>query len=93
MRLLFLGTMASIMNTFDGTGIMIENNEISEMLIPLITKYRDNCLWFLRENFIPVTIKEAFTVLNSIERYGDREAFIEVRRIKTWLLQNFSATY
>ena len=70
----------------------MENNEISKMLIPLITKYRDNCLWFLQENYIPVTTREALTVLDSIERYGDREAFIEVRRIKTWLSQNFSAT-
>lgn len=80
------------MNEIDRAGIMIENNEISKMLTPLITKYRNSCLWFLRENFVPVTMKEAFTVLDSIERYGDREAFIEVRRIKTWLLQNSSAT-
>jgi len=70
---------------------MTETNEISRTLIPLITKYKDSCLWFLREDFIPGTVKEALSVLNSIERYGDREAFIEVKRIKIWLLQNFNA--
>ncbi|MDA3938895.1 MAG: hypothetical protein PF693_06265 [Spirochaetia bacterium] len=82
-----------MMDTFNGISIMIVNDEISEMLMPHIIKYKDNCLWFLRENFNPVTIDEVFTVLDSIERYGDREAFIEVRRIKKWLLQNSSVTY
>ena len=69
---------------------MIENNEISKILRPLIAKYKDSCLWFLQDNLIPETPKEAITVLDLIERYGNREAFIEVRRIKTWLLQNFN---
>jgi len=68
------------------------DDEIFERLIPLVTQYRDRCLWFLREDFIPNTLKEAFFALDCIERYGDREAFIEVRRLKTWLSQNFSET-
>ena len=68
------------------------NYEISRQLLPLVTKYRERCLWFLREDFIPKTFGEASLALDYIERYGDQEAFVEVRRLKTWLSQNFSET-
>lgn len=68
------------------------DDEISEQLIPLVAKYRDRCLWFLREDFIPKTFEEASLALDCIERYGDQEAFLEVRRIKTWLSRNSSET-
>lgn len=68
------------------------DREIFDRLSPLVTKYRARCLWFLREDFLPNTLEEAFLALDCIERHGDREAFIEVRRLKTWLSQNFSET-
>lgn len=66
--------------------------EISERIMPLVTKYRGRCLWFLREDFMPETLQDTLRVLDAIERYGDRDAFIEVRRLKSWLSRNFSAT-
>ena len=66
--------------------------EIPKRLNPLVRRYRERCLWFLREDFFPNTPEEALRVLDFIERYGDREAFIEARRLKKWLSRNFSET-
>jgi len=70
---------------------MGRETDIAEKLTPLVNKYRSRCLWFLREDFIPASLEEALLVLNSLEKYGDREAFIEARRIREWLSQTSSA--
>jgi len=63
-----------------------------EKLTPLVVKYRSRCLWFFREDFFPGTLREALLVLDNIEKHGDREAFIEARRIREWLSRISSAT-
>lgn len=63
-----------------------------ERIKPLLVKYRSRCLWFLREDFFPETLQQALLVLDNIEKHGDREGFIEARRVKEWLSQISSAT-
>ena len=69
-----------------------EGFDVSERLAPLVAKYRSRCLWFLREDFMPTTPGEALLVLDCLEKHGDREAFVEARRVREWLSRTFSAT-
>jgi len=69
-----------------------EHLDVSERLAPLVARYRSSCLWFLREDFVPTTAREALLVLDCLEKHGDREAFIEARRVREWLSQTSSAT-
>lgn len=64
--------------------------QIVEKLTPLVTRYRERCLWFLRQEFIPSSSDQAIRVLDCIEKHGDRQGFIEARRLKSWLLQTSS---
>jgi hypothetical protein len=64
-----------------------ESVDIAAEFGPLVAKYRDRCLWFLREDFVPGNVAEANLALDHIEKYGDREAFVEARRLRQWLLQ------
>jgi len=52
----------------------------------LVEKYRDQCLWFLRRDFMPRSREEILRVLELIERYGDREGFERAQRLRKWLL-------
>ena len=54
----------------------------------LVGKYRARCLWFLKEDFIPVTVESALRTLKYIERYGDLEAWREAEEMKQCLLQS-----
>jgi len=66
-------------------------DEINTQLAELIERYRSRCLWFLAEDFVPGTPEQAMRVLEYIERYGDREGFVQARRLKQWLSQSISA--
>jgi hypothetical protein len=59
----------------------------------LVEKYRDQCLWFLRQDFIPDSTEEILHVLDLIERYGDREGFQQAQRLRRWLLLPTSAEF
>jgi hypothetical protein len=63
--------------------------EFTEKLEPLISEYRDRCLWFLREDFIPDTPEQAIIVLDLIERHGDQRAFRELRKLKSMAITKF----
>ena len=65
-------------------------DEIKEQLAVLMRRYRSRCLWFLTEDFMPETPEQAMRVLEYIERYGDREGFIQARRLKQWLSPSIS---
>jgi hypothetical protein len=60
-------------------------NEIQQQLMALIECYRLRYPWFLAKDFVPETPAQAMRVLEYIERYGDREAFVQARRLKQWL--------
>jgi hypothetical protein len=51
----------------------------------LVEEYRDRCLWFLRRDFVPSNAEEALRVLDLIERYGDRSAYLRAEDLKAWL--------
>jgi len=59
---------------------------------PLMEKYRIRCLWFMSPQYLPETLESALRVLEYIERYGDRQAYLEAEELKKWLLQNFNAS-
>ncbi len=59
----------------------------------LVNQYRSRCLWFIREDFVPRDREQAIRTLEYIERYGDRDGFLQARRLKTWLSQHTSAKY
>ena len=69
-----------------------EGPEISAALGSLVERYRDRCLWFFREDFTPVTVEQALLALDQIEKHGDREGFIEARRLRQWLQRVSSAS-
>lgn len=58
----------------------------------LVEEYRGRSLWFLREDYSPTTVEETLGVLNLIERYGDRAAYLKVHELKRWLLPSSSPT-
>jgi hypothetical protein len=64
--------------------------DIEQQLVELIGRYRSRCLWFLAEDFVPETHQQAVRVLEYIEQYGDREGFLQARRLKQWLSPNIS---
>lgn len=69
-----------------------QSAEIADALTPLVVRYRERCLWFLREDFVPTTVAEGLVALEHIEKHGDRNAFIEARRLRKWLLRISNAS-
>ncbi len=57
----------------------------------LVERYRDRCLWFLRRDYLPTTRQARLRVLESIQRHGDREAFIQAAELREWLSHHSSA--
>jgi hypothetical protein len=69
-----------------------ETAEPLQALKVLVDEYRDQCLWFLRADFYPVTLEQGLRVLAYIQRYGDREAYLKAAEARQWLLQNSKET-
>ena len=57
----------------------------------LVDEYRTRCLWFLREDYYPLTPVEACRALEYIERHGDVAAFQKAAPLRQWLSRNTSA--
>ena len=57
----------------------------------LVDEYRTRCLWFLREDYYPETPEAAISVLESIERHGDVEAFRKAATLRQWLSRHSSS--
>jgi hypothetical protein len=51
----------------------------------LVDEYRDQCLWFLREDYYPDTDAGRLRVLSYIQRYGDQAAFRKAAHLRQWL--------
>jgi len=62
------------------------------LLRQLVDDYRAQCLWFLRDDYYPVSASEREQVLRAIERYGDLTAFRRVNEVRRWLSQRSSET-
>ncbi|MBN1676699.1 MAG: hypothetical protein JXR37_36985 [Kiritimatiellae bacterium] len=61
---------------------------VQKQIKRLVEEYRDRCLWFLREDYYPVTLEQQLRTLRHIERHGDREAFRRAAELRKWLSQN-----
>ena len=59
--------------------------DIQDNVVELMEKYRVQCLWFLRPDYVPTTPAEMLSVLDLIERYGDRESYMRAEELKSWL--------
>lgn len=57
----------------------------------LVDDYRARCLWFLREDYYPVTPEARERVLTLIERHGDHAALQRVAEVRQWLSPSSSA--
>ena len=65
-------------------------DDMTQQLMELVARYRGRCLWFLAPDFVPETPEQALRVLEYIERYGDRQGFVQARRLKQWLSPSIS---
>lgn len=59
----------------------------------LLAGCRQRCLWFLSSDAAPSTRETQLAILRLIERYGNREDFVNARRLRTWLSRNSSETF
>ena len=66
-------------------------SELQDKVAKLVEDYRARCLWFLREDYVPVTPEEIGQTLELIERYGDRAGYLRAEELKRWLLRDSSA--
>ena len=59
----------------------------------LVEANRLQCLWFMREDYLPESVPEADRVLAEIELHGDRQAWAEARTLRAWLSQTIKAAF
>lgn len=65
---------------------MIESDrKLREGFERLVADCRDQCLWFLRQDYCPTDPQEMRRVLEYIRRHGDRESFRAASRLTQWL--------
>jgi hypothetical protein len=65
--------------------------DILEAVHHLVETNRLQCLWFMKEDYLPVTELETDRALSEIELHGDRQAWIKARSIRSRLSQTISA--
>ena len=73
-----------IMNDVLEPGIVTEFDE-------LVRRNRRRCLWFMRDDYAPVDASGMLKVLRNLEQHGDRETFIQARRLTRCLSQHSNA--
>lgn len=66
-------------------------SEFRENFTSLVDGRRDQCLWFLRQDYCPTDPEEMRRVLEHIRRHGDRESFRAASRLMRWLSPGSSA--
>jgi hypothetical protein len=64
---------------------------LAEAVDRFVDEYRARCLWFLRPDYYPSTVEERLSVLDYIQRHGDREAFRRAAEMRRWLSPTSSA--
>jgi hypothetical protein len=67
-----------------------ETTAVTEAVNSLVDEYRHRCLWFLRDDYYPTTDDERHRVLEYIQRYGDRGAYLRAAEIRQWLSRTSS---
>ena len=61
------------------------NPDVQIEVAKLVAEYRDRCLWFLRDDYMPRTTEDVRRVLDLIERYGDLAGYRRAEEIRAWL--------
>lgn len=77
----------------DCSSIMFMNDEIRQCIdrvCALAERYRAQCLWFMKEDYLPSSVNSAIRVLSYIEKYGDLAAFEESVLLRKCLLHSSS---
>ena len=64
---------------------------ILEAVHRIVEANRLQCLWFMREDYLPRSAEEADRALAEIEINGDRRAWAEARELRAWLSRTTSA--
>ena len=64
----------------------------SVQFVELVEEYRDRCLWFFKAG-TPKERDAQLYALDCIERYGDRNAFIQTRELKQWLSRHSNEAF
>ena len=65
-------------------------SDLLEAVHRLVEDNRLLCLWFMRDDYLPVTLREIDRALWEIELHGDRSAWTRARTLREWLLQSTS---
>ena len=65
--------------------------QIMKAVHRLVEDNRLQCLWFMKEDYLPASAREADRALAEIEMHGDRHAWTEARTLRIWLSQSISA--
>ena len=65
-------------------------SDFLEAVHRLVEANRLQCLWFMREDYLPESAPEADRVLAEIELHGDRQAWAEARTLRAWLSQSIN---
>ena len=65
--------------------------DILEAVHRLVETNRLQCLWFMREDYLPGSALEADRALSEIELHGDRQAWAEARTLRKWLSRTINA--
>jgi len=64
--------------------------DILEAVHRVVEANRLQCLWFMKEDFLPRTAEEADRALAEIEIHGNRQAWTEARELRAWLSRTTS---
>ena len=65
--------------------------EILKEIHALVEANRLQCLWFMKEGYLPLSVGDADRALMHIEVRGDRHAWARARDLRSWLSRNTSA--
>lgn len=65
---------------------------LREELARFVEEQRALCLWYMREDFLPVDFETARLALDAIEKHGDRAAFLRAAELRRWLSTLSNAT-
>ena len=69
--------------------VQMSEAEAVAAVAALVEEYRDVCFWFMRQDYRPVTATEAVRALDTLERYGDRQALLARRRTEVMAITTF----
>lgn len=74
------------------TKVNESNVALAQQIDQLIEAHRTECLWFIRRDYLPDTTAERLRMLKYLEMHGDRDTFVEARRLRDCLLQISNVT-